>query len=263
MESALTPTEFSLVQQGFSLVIAAMGAAFVFFLGARSQVGAKYRPALLISAVVVGVACYHYVRIFDSWGAAYIFSNGMYMANPDYAFNDAYRYADWLVTVPLLLLEVIAVLALARNVQSKMFAKLTVASVLMLVLGYPGEVTTDMGARAFWGGVSSIPFWYILYVLWVELGESIKKQPERVQGLIKGLRLLLLASWGFYPIAYALPVLGVDGTAATVGVQLGYTVADILAKPVYGLFIYAIAKAKTEADEAAQSPSDSPTLRAA
>jgi bacteriorhodopsin len=61
-------------------------------------------------------------------------------------------------------------------------------------------------------------------------------------------RLLLLLSWGVYPIAYLLPAFGITGATATVGVQVGYTLADILAKPIFGLVIFAIAKAKTEAD---------------
>lgn len=36
--------------------------------------------------------------------------------------------------------------------------------------------------------------------------------------------------------------------SATVGVQVGYAIADILAKAGYGVMIYAIARAKSEAD---------------
>ena len=49
-------------------------------------------------------------------------------------------------------------------------------------------------------------------------------------------------------IVYILPPIGVTGKSATVGVQLGYTIADILAKPVYGLYIFGIAVAKTKFD---------------
>ena len=62
------------------------------------------------------------------------------------------------------------------------------------------------------------------------------------------MRLMLLLSWGVYPIAYILPLLGVTGNSATVGVQLGYTIAELLAKPIYGLYIFGIAVAKTKFD---------------
>jgi bacteriorhodopsin len=63
------------------------------------------------------------------------------------------------------------------------------------------------------------------------------------------MRLLLLLSWGVYPIAYLLPMVGITGTSATIGVQLGYTIADVLAKPVFGLLVFAIAVAKTKVDQ--------------
>jgi bacteriorhodopsin len=85
-------------------------------------------------------------------------------------------------------------------------------------------------------------------VLWGELGEVLKKQTEEVRILVRNLRLLLLGTWGVYPIAYMLPFFGLTGPEAFVGVQLGYTLADVLAKPGFGLLIFAIAVAKTRAD---------------
>lgn len=246
MES-LSPAQFNLVYNALSLCIAGMGAGFVFFIGARSQVAEKYRPALLVSAVVVGIAAYHYWRIFGSFADAYALSDGMYVATGK-GFNDAYRYADWLLTVPLLLVEVIAVLALTKKESGPLFVKLTIAAVLMLVTGYPGEITADPMTRTIWGLVSTAPFCYILYVLWVELERSMERQPDQVKILVRNLRLLILGSWGVYPIAYLLPMLGVAGADATVGVQVGYTIADLVAKPGMGLLIYAIARAKTESD---------------
>ena len=248
----LTSGQFFLVYQMLSITIASMGAAFIFFVLARSHVGEKYRPALLVSAIVVGVACYHYVRIFNSWTEAYGIAPGsdVYAAT-GIAFNDAYRYADWVLTVPLLLVEAVAVLALASSVAGPMIGKLVIAAFLMIITGYPGEISTDVGTRLLWGTISTIPFVYILYVLWVELGKAMEKQPERVRVLTRNLRLLLLASWGFYPIAYLLPViLGGGGLSASglVGLQVGYSLADIIAKAGFGVLIYFIAREKTRAD---------------
>jgi len=243
----LTVTQYSLVFNALSLTIAAMGGSFVFFVLSRSQVAKRYRPALLISAVVVAIAGYHYFRISGSWSSAYALSGGVYEPT-GVPFNDAYSYVDWLLTVPLLLIEAVAVLALAKNVSNGMAARLGIAAIFMIALGYPGEISNDTGTRLLWGTLSTIPFLYIIYVLWVELGRALASQPAQVRVLVRNLRLLLLASWGFYPIAYLLPLLGVSGAAGFVGVQLGYTLADILAKPAFGLLIYAIARAKT-ADE--------------
>lgn len=249
----LSSTQYQLVYNLFSLVIATMLAAFVFFLTARGNVAPRYRMALTISAVVVGIAGYHYLRIYESWKGAFVYGGGQFQASGP-GFNDAYRYVDWLLTVPLLLTETVAVLGLARSTSRSLIARLSIAAVLMIGLGYPGEISADNGVRALWGTLSTIPFLYILYVLWVELGRSLDRQPAGVGVLVRNMRLLLLGTWGVYPIAYLLPLLGIGGAAAVVGVQVGYSIADILAKPAFGLLVYAVARLKTEADESAGVP---------
>jgi bacteriorhodopsin len=251
MNANLSSAQYDIVYSLFSLCIAAMGAAFVFFLGSRQSVGAKYRPALLVSALVVGIAGYHYVRIFNSWNAAYALdvASGEYRPT-SIPFNDAYRYADWLLTVPLLLVELVSVLCLPRRQSTKLLTRLSIAAVLMIATGYPGEIATSMTARGIWGFVSTIPFVYILYVLWGELGKSLATQPPSVRTLVSAMRVLILATWGVYPIVYLLPQLGIGGNTAHVGVQIGYTIADIAAKAGYGVLIYAIARLKTDSDHA-------------
>ena len=243
----LSVGQYQLVYNSLSFGIAAMGAGFIFFLAARSQVGAKYRPALLISAVVVAIAAYHYLRMFESWSAAFVIADGGYAPSGE-PFNDAYRYIDWLLTVPLLLVEAVAVLALTRKKAGSLIARLSIAAVAMIALGYPGEITDDGTWRFIWGFLSSVPFVYILWILWGELGQALEKQPPRVRVLVRNLRLLLLGTWGVYPIAYMAPFFGFDGASSVVAIQLGYTVADVLAKPGFGLLIYAIAREKTIAD---------------
>lgn len=245
---SLTPSQFNLIYNAFSFAIATMFASALFFLNAQAQVGQKYRLALLISAIVVSIAGYHYFRIFNSWDAAYSLQDGVYTLSGA-PFNDAYRYVDWLLTVPLLLVETVAVLALSAKEAKPLLIKLVAASIVMIATGYPGEISHDLTTRIIWGTVSTLPFAYILYVLWVELSKSLVRQPAAVQTLVRNMRLLLLFSWGVYPIAYLLPMLGITGTTATVGVQLGYTIADVLAKPVFGLLVFAIAVAKTKVDQ--------------
>lgn len=246
MES-LSIGQFDLVYNALSLCIACMGAAVIFLIGARGQVNKAYRPALLVSAIVVAVAAYHYIRIFMSWDGAYMLDDGMYVATGK-PFNDAYRYADWLLTVPLLMVEVVAVLRLSKAKSGAMFAKLSIAALLMIATGYPGEITDDTTARLIWGTISTVPFLYIMYVLWVELSQSLENQPPQVRVLMRNLRLLILGTWGVYPIAYLAPVMGIDGPQALVGLQVGYTIADVTAKAGMGLMIYAIAREKTEAE---------------
>ncbi len=246
---SLTPSQFNLIYNAFSFAIAAMFSSALFFFSVRTQVGQKYQIALLVSAIVVSIAGYHYFRIFNSWDAAYSLQDGVYTLT-GVPFNDAYRYVDWLLTVPLLLVEAVAVLALPLKEARPLLTKLALASIVMIATGYPGEISDNLTTRIIWGTVSTIPFAYILYVLWVELSKSLVRQPPAVQTLVSNMRLLLLFSWGAYPIAYLLPMLGIVGTTATVGVQLGYTIADVLAKPLFGLLVFAIAVTKTKLDQA-------------
>jgi bacteriorhodopsin len=131
---SLTSSQFNLIYNAFSFAIATMFAAALFFFSARAQVGQKYRIALLVSAIVVSIAGYHYFRIFNSWDAAYSLQNGVYTL-AGAPFNDAYRYVDWLLTVPLLLVEAVAVLALPMKEARPLLIKLAVASVVMIATG--------------------------------------------------------------------------------------------------------------------------------
>lgn len=247
----LTPFQYSLVYNVFSFTFAAMFASFIYFLLARQNVAPQYRGALTMSALVVAVAGYHYFRIFESWGSAFVLTDGVYTPSGS-PFNDAYRYVDWLLTVPLLVAELVAVLGLAAAQRNTMTFRLALAAALMVILGYPGEVAADNGTRALWGFISSIPFVYIVYVLFTELGASMERQPESVKVLIRNIRLLLLATWGFYPIVFMLPFLGIAGASTVVAIQIGYAICDVAAKCGYGLVIAAIARVKSEDYFAAQ-----------
>ncbi len=237
--------EYSLVYNLFSFTFAAMFASFIYFVLVRPQVAPQYRGALVMSAIVVAVAGYHYFRIFESWSAAYTLENGQYVASGQ-PFNDAYRYVDWLLTVPLLVAELVAVLGLSRAQTLGLTFRLATAAALMIVLGYPGEIAADNGTRALWGTLSTIPFLYIVYVLFTQLGDAMNRQPGEAKVLIRNTRLLLLATWGFYPIVYMIPFVGTVGASVLVAVQVGYCIADVAAKCGYGLMIYSIAKAKTD-----------------
>jgi bacteriorhodopsin len=197
--------------------------------------------------MVTFIAGYHYLRIFDSFKHA---SEGgkVLLDGSQNAFNEAYRYVDWLLTVPLLLVEVIAVLALAKEVSRSLITRLVPASAAMIALGYPGEISNDQNTQVLYGVLSTLPFIYILYVLFVELGKSLERQPAGVAETVGRLRLLLIATWGVYPIAYLFNIVGDASASSFVTVQVGYTLADVLAKCVFGLTILKIARMKSVAE---------------
>jgi bacteriorhodopsin len=241
--------QYSLIYNAFSFTFAAMAATTLFMWISRSQVSVNYRTALTISGLVCAIAAYHYWRIFNSWEAAYDVRNGVVVAT-GYAFNDAYRYVDWLLTVPLLLVELVLVMRLDQAETARKSLNLGLAAGLMIVLGYPGEIATDNATRALWGTLSAIPFLYIVYQLFSGLGSAIERQPEGAKGLIKQARLLTFASWGFYPIVYMAPYAQISGPDAETIIQIGYTVADLVAKAVVAVLIYNIAVRKSALEAA-------------
>ena len=224
-----------------------MLACTVYTLVSQQRVLAKYRNALVMSSMVTFIAGYHYLRIFDSFKHATTDGTVLLDGSQD-AFNEAYRYVDWLLTVPLLLVEVVAVLALTASVSRSLIMRLVPASAAMIALGYPGEISDVRGEQILFGVLSTIPFLYILYVLFVELGKSLERQPEGVAKSVANLRLLLIATWGVYPIAYMFNIWGTASQESFVAVQVGYTLADVLAKCVFGLTILKIARMKSIAE---------------
>lgn len=251
----LTPGQFDFVYNMMSMTIAVFIAAFLFFLFGRENVGQQYRKALLTSAIVVGVAAYHYFRMLHSWAEAFVLDQeaGMYVASGK-PFNDAYRYADWLVTVPLLLVELIQVMALDRARSRKLISILTIAAVFMLLTGYFGEIRREdtelISGRGVWGLISTIGFVVILVVLLREIRAAMKRESGRVSILFRNIGLLTLFAWGFYPIVYMAPFFGWTGGETEAVVQVGYSLADMIAKAGYGLMIFAIAREKTLNEQA-------------
>jgi len=252
----LSVFQYSIVDNIFSMTVATMGAAALFLFMSRSSVDEEYRPALMISGLVVTIACYHYFMIHHSWQDAYTLAGSTYKGSGA-SFNDFYRYADWILTVPLLMVELVSVLRLEKNKATSLLTRLVIAAALMIALGYPGEVisTPDgWGMRVLWGVLSSIPFFYILFVLWGELTNSLETQPVAARRLIEIARLVLLITWAVYPIAYAMGGTvdaltakaggSVDGSGI-VGLQVGYAIADMTAKAGFGVLIYFIARAKS------------------
>ncbi len=250
----MTVGQYNLIYNAFSFCFATMAAATLFFWFGRSQVAPRYRTALTITGLVTFIAAYHYLRIFQSWDAAYEVVDGTITAT-GVAFNDAYRYVDWLLTVPLLLVELILVMGLSRQETISRSFRLGALAALMIALGYPGEIATSGGARWFWGIASMIPFLWIVYELFVGLSKAIEDQPEEARSLVDTARWVTVLAWAFYPVVYFAGAIGLDGATANTVIQVGYTIADIVAKAAFGVLIYMIAVRKSEASQGTP-PSD-------
>ena len=248
----LSSGQWSSLYNMFSFGLISMLACTVYTLVAQNRVLPKYKAALVMSSMVTFIAGYHYFRIFNSFEESSM-KNAVTIGTSQGSFNEAYRYVDWILTVPLLLVEVIAVLALAKEASKSLMQRLVVASSAMIILGYPGEISSNNGTKLTYFILSMIPFIYILYVLFVELSKSLDRQPAGVGQAVGQLRILLLITWMVYPISYLIPMLSSNPSMEQMASlftyrQIGYTIADVLAKCVFGLVVFRIARLKSAAE---------------
>merc|ERR1712154_14227 len=219
---------------------------------------AQYQSAVLISGLVTFMGAYHYIRIFNSWVDSYsyglntVVDGALEMKAPTLTgvpFNDAYRYMDWLLTVPLLLIEILLVMKLDPEEYSSKAWTLGMGSALMIVSGYYGElvVTGDLTPRWACWFLSMAFFLYIVYELLVGLSAATNMEADPViAGKIKTAQVMTVISWCTYPIVYLFPMLGINAAHAVVSIQMGYCVSDIISKCGVGLVIYQISYAKSQ-----------------
>jgi len=255
----VTDGQYQIVYDFLSFTFACMAASTIFFWLRLPSIHEKYKSALVITGLVTFIAAYHYLRIFNSWVDAYKYDDQINQSNPEVGkitltgtpFNDAYRYMDWLLTVPLLLIEIILVMDLSEEETSEKAWKLGSAAALMIILGYPGELIleeSELHTRWIYWALAMIPFIYIVYTLVVGLANATNAEPDTsIRKSIRTAQYMTVVSWLTYPIVYVIPMLGAKGSNAVVGIQMGYCISDIIAKCGVGFIIYGITNAKSQA----------------
>jgi len=254
---AMSDMQYQAVYNVLSFSLASMMATTMYLWLRSFAVRDQYRSAVIISGLVTFIAAYHYFRIFNSWVEAYSYSpakvvdGAMDIADPSLTgipFNDAYRYMDWLLTVPLLLLEILLVIKLDAATFSSKAWILGFGSAMMIVSGYYGElfVTGDLTPRWYCWCASMCFFLYIVYELLVGLAAATASEADpSVSGKIRTAQIMTVISWCTYPVVYLLPWFGSSGASTVVSIQIGYCISDIVSKCGVGLVIYQITYAKS------------------
>jgi bacteriorhodopsin len=246
---AMNDMQYQAVYNTLSFALASMMATTIYLWFRSTAVQDKFKSAVIISGLVTFIAAYHYIRIFNSWVDAYHYTADK--PDPELTgvpFNDAYRYMDWLLTVPLLLIEILLVMKLDEATYSAKSKTLGVGSALMIVSGYYGEltVTGDLTPRWNCWFVSMAFFLYIVFELLVGLKAATDSETDpTIKGKIKLAQVLTVISWCTYPIVYLFPMLGINAANAVVSIQIGYCVSDIISKCGVGLVIYQVTYAKS------------------
>lgn len=237
-----------LTEKLFFVGVVAMGAAFVFLALQRSTVAKQYQQAVAVSAIVVGIACAHYFRMqFSFEDALANWKPGMSLFEA--GWQSSLRYVDWILTVPLMLVEVLAVLALGAAGRDTL-RRLVLLAAVMIGTGYMGEISAA-GSNAYWGWfvlsmAAYIAIYRELYELLGNLGRGYSAETKRLLGYVRN---LIVFGWVVYPVGYLIPVLAPDSLQLEVLRQAAYNVADMVNKIGLGVLVYSIARVRSAEDE--------------
>lgn len=218
----------------FWLISMALVASTAFFFLERDRVAGKWKTSLTVSGLVTLVAAVHYFYMRDVWVAT--------GSTPT-----VYRYIDWLITVPLLMIEFYLILAAIAKVPTGVFWRLMIGTLVMLVGGYLGEAGYMGVVPAFIIGMLG---W--AYILWeIFAGEASKinanQAPANVQSAFNLMRWIVTIGWAIYPIGYFFGYLtGADPTESMKSLNIVYNLADVLNKIAFGVIIWSVAVTESE-----------------
>ena len=230
--AVLKPEDF--VGISFWLISMALIASTVFFFLERDRVSAKWKTSLTVSGLVTLVAAVHYFYMREVW-----VSTG--------STPTVFRYIDWLITVPLLMIEFYLILSAITKVPVGVFWRLMIGTLVMLVGGYLGEAGYMAVMPAFIIGM--VGWAYILYEIFMgEAGKiNANSAPASVQSAFNTMRLIVTIGWAIYPLGYFFGYLtGSNPADSANALNIIYNLADVLNKIAFGLIIWTVAVKESE-----------------
>ncbi|MBO95575.1 MAG: hypothetical protein CMA80_03125 [Euryarchaeota archaeon] len=224
-----------------------MGAAFVFFMAERNSVAPQYRTTMTISALIVGIAAFHYY-----------YMRGVYA---DYGtVSIEYRYMDWIITVPLMALKFPSLVGKEAITDDKFLGLgftgiCFTGAIIMIGFGYLGESSAIDGMLGLiLGGVG----WAMIIVAtgtpWSSgKGVDNSKIAPELMWSTNALRWFICVGWVIYPIGYLFnPEAGVSSAVSAEVMAVLYNIADMINKIGFGVVAWMGAKKATEAMAAAE-----------
>lgn len=231
----------TLTYYAFWLAFVCMGAGTLFFFLERTSVPLKYRATLTVSGLITGIACFHYYRM------AAIYEGG--------GFPTEYRYIDWIVTTPLMLIKFPLLLGLGSKAK-KLFTQLVVLDLAMVITAYIAEVS-PVGGGTWWTFflVACAFELLIVAVLYTQISNALLDAPQPIARAVKVMRLFILVGWAIYPIGFLMALTGDSGGALR---ELFYNVADVINKVGFGLVAYNGVRALAEVDRSLGLRSNDP-----
>jgi hypothetical protein len=242
--------QYEVVRHMFSFTAAVFAASFVYFALTLRQVDERFRLASVISCVVMVSATMELILLWLMWNRAFTFdaASMTYATAEGFVFANGYRYANWMIDVPMLMLQFLIVLGLTGARLFQRWWKLAAAGVAMILLGYAGQYWEPQAAGflpgsswGFWvfGLLGWLPVFYIFKVIGDEVKAGRAAMPEDASRLVGVIWGLFLATWLLYGLVYLVPgIPGINDSATWVVVrQFGYTFADVTSKAVFGILL--------------------------
>ena len=209
----------------FWIVSVAMVAATVFFFYEGMSVKKEWRLSMTVAGLVTLVAGVHYYYMRDYWVA-------------EQTTPIVYRYIDWLITVPLLMIEFYIILkAVGATVSNNSFWRLLVGTLVMLIGGYLGEAQIISATLGFIIGMIG---WIV--IIWEIFGGEASKAADANEGIksaFNALRIIVLVGWAIYPLGYIFGYM--LGSVDEGSLNIIYNLADFVNKILFGLIIWNVA----------------------
>jgi len=201
--------------------------ATVFFIYLGTQAPQGSRIFHIVTAVITGTAAFSYLMMATGAGATLVEGDRLF-----YYF----RYIDWVITTPLLLVD-LALLALVSPGRNAGFiAGLIGLDIFMILTGLLAGSRDSEFAAGFWFIVSTVAMIVLLYLVATRLFSEAASQSAPVQQTFRTLAILTVVLWSLYPLVWLLGTEGFSAVGSGTEVFL-FLILDFLAKIGFGILL--------------------------
>lgn len=251
---SFTVMQYDIIAHTLTLGYAIMLAALLYFALTMYQVLPKYRISNVLSIVVMVSAFLILYTQANSWINNFYFDPAvnMYVKNPDTLFTNGYRYLNWLIDVPTLLLQLTFVATVTAAIAWKARVGFVISGALMIITGYIGQFSEMADDRTWywiWFVISCLFFIHVYYLVYQVISGAKADKKIDAQGakVLSIIWYIFLFAWMLYPIAYLMPVImnTADGVVIR---QILFTIADVTSKVIYGVILWQLAVMLSKAE---------------
>ena len=233
----------------FWLGIVGMGAGALYLFMMQGSLTKTFKKVAIVAGIICAVACFHYYRMADIYVESLAMAistdaEGNVVIGELAAFPTAYRYIDWLITVPLMVLEFPLLLNLGRKGRP-LFWSLGLLSLGMLIFAWIAE-TSPLGLGTWWICylISCVCWLFMVGILFTQVTKAASFLPQNFQGTLGVMKGFILIGWVIYPIGFLLALTGNESTR-----EIAYNIADVINKVGFGVACVVAAKCLGDHEE--------------